>query len=231
MSADASAAVPAMRPGGEMARRELHFVWLLDTSGSMNADGKIQSLNVAIREAIPQLRAAARDNPNVAVLVRAIAFSNGARWHLETPTPVEALRWVDLAAAGHTDLGAALRLLADAMATPPMPERAVSPVFVLVTDGHHTDDFEAGLAALLAEPWGREAVRAAITIGRDVNLAALQKFIGDESSRPVQANNPEQLVQQIRWLSRSGLERVSQVDDGGRVRSASSFAADAEAEW
>jgi len=231
MSADASIAVPAMRPGGEMARRELHFVWLLDTSGSMNADGKIQALNVAIREAIPQLRAAARDNPNVAVLVRAIAFSNGARWHLETPTPVESLRWVDLAAAGHTDLGAALRLLADAMATPPMPERAVSPVFVLVTDGHHTDDFDAGLAALLAQPWGREAVRAAITIGRDVNLAALQKFIGDESSRPVQANNPEQLVQQIRWLSRSGLERVSQVDDGGRARSAGSFAADAEAEW
>ncbi len=43
------------RPGGAMARRELHFIWLLDTSGSMNADGKIQALNVAIRETIPQL--------------------------------------------------------------------------------------------------------------------------------------------------------------------------------
>jgi uncharacterized protein YegL len=231
MSAEVETAVPPMRPGGAMARRELHFIWLLDTSGSMNADGKIQALNVAIREAIPQLRAAARDNPNVAVLVRAIAFSNGARWHLETPTPVESLRWSDLAAAGHTDLGAALRLLADAMASPPMPERAVSPVFVLVTDGHHTDDFDAGLAALLAQPWGREAVRAAVTIGRDVNLAALQKFIGDESVRPVQANNPEELVQQIRWLSRSGLERVSQIDDGGVARSAGFFEVDTEAEW
>ena len=231
MSAEGDAPVPAMRPGGAMARRELHFVWLLDTSGSMNADGKIQALNVAIREAIPQLRAAARDNPNVAVLVRAIAFSNGARWHLETPTPVESLRWTDLAAAGHTDMGAALRLLADAMATPPMPERAVSPVFVLVTDGHHTDDFDAGLAALLAEAWGREAVRAAVTIGRDVNLAALQKFIGDDAVRPVQANNPEELVQQIRWLSRSGLERVSQIDDGGVARSSGSLEVDTEAEW
>jgi uncharacterized protein YegL len=226
-----TAAVPAMRPGGAMARRELHFVWLLDTSGSMNADGKIQALNVAIREAIPQLRAAARDNPNVAVLVRAIAFSNGARWHLETPTPVESLRWTDLAATGHTDMGAALRLLAEAMATPPMPERAVSPVFVLVTDGHHTDDFEGGLAALLAQPWGREAVRAAVTIGRDVNLAALQKFIGDDTVRPVHANNPGELVQQIRWLSRSGLERVSQIDDGGRTRSAGAPPVDEASEW
>jgi uncharacterized protein YegL len=205
----------------------------------MNADGKIQALNVAIREAIPQLRAAARDNPNVEVLVRAIAFSDGARWHIEEPTPVAALRWTDLAAGGHTDMGTALRLLADAMKSPPMPERAVSPVFVLVTDGHHTDDFEGGLAALMGETWGREAVRMAVTIGRDVNLALLQKFIGDDGLQPTQASNPEALIQQIRWLSRSGLERVSQVDDGGMRQSAVSLsgagfqddAASSEAEW
>jgi uncharacterized protein YegL len=210
--------VQAMRPGGVMARREMHFIWLLDTSGSMNADGKIQALNVAIREAIPQLRAAARDNPNVEVLVRAISFSNGARWHIERPTPVEDLRWEDLTAGGHTSLGAALQLLAQAMRAPPMPERAVSPVFVLVTDGHHTDDFDAGLAALLAQSWGREAVRMAITIGRDVNLAALQKFIGNDDLAPVQANNPEALIEQIRWVSRSSLESISQLDGGASRR-------------
>src|SRR5437764_1186275 len=113
------------RPGGAMARRELHFIWLLDTSGSMNADGKIQALNVAIRETIPQLQAAARDNPNVNVLVRAITFSDGAKWHVETPTPVANLRWTDVTAGGHTDLGKALRLLANALKVPPMPERAV----------------------------------------------------------------------------------------------------------
>ena len=112
-----------------------------------------------------------------------------------------------------------------------MPERAVSPVFVLVTDGHHTDDFDAGLEALLARPWGRDAVRSAITIGRDVNVAALQKFIGDESVLPVQASNPEQLIQQIRWLSRSRLEGVSQIDGSGHLRSTGSLGADAETEW
>ena len=204
------------RPGGAMARRELHFIWLLDTSGSMNSDGKIQALNVAIREAIPHLMSAARDNPNVDVRVRAMTFSDGARWHIEIPTPVHDLKWIDVAAGGHTDTGTALKLLAQALKVPPMPERAVSPVLVLVTDGHHTDDFEAGLAALLAERWGREAVRMAIAIGRDVHLASLQQFIGNDEIRPVEASHPEALVQQIRWVSRSGIDSVSQVLDGGR---------------
>lgn len=206
------------RPGGTLARRELHFLWLLDVSGSMNTDGKIQALNVAIRESIPQLQAAARDNPNVDVRVRAIVFSNGARWHIEQPTPVADLRWTDATAGGHTDMAAAFRLAAQALATPPMPERAVSPAIVLVTDGHHTDDFEAGLAELLATRWGREAVRLAVAIGRDVNLAALQAFIGNDALRPMTADNPEALVQQIRWLSRSAVESVSHVADAAGLR-------------
>ena len=40
------------RPGGELAARPLHFIWIADCSGSMAVDGKIQSLNTAIREAI-----------------------------------------------------------------------------------------------------------------------------------------------------------------------------------
>jgi uncharacterized protein YegL len=199
------------RPGGTMARRELHFIWLLDTSGSMNADGKIQALNVAIRETIPHLQSLARENANVDVLVRAVTFSSGARWHVAEPTPVANLRWNDVAAVGHTDMGEALRIVADALKVPPMPERAVSPVLVLVTDGHHTDDVDAGIAALMAERWGREAVRLAIALGRDVSMDTLQKFIGDDALRPLQANNPEGLLQHIQWASRSGIQSASQL--------------------
>jgi len=39
------------RPGGGLAGRPLHFIWIADCSGSMRADGKIQALNNAIREA------------------------------------------------------------------------------------------------------------------------------------------------------------------------------------
>ena len=35
------------RPGGKLAARPLHFIWLLDCSGSMHFDGKMAALNNA----------------------------------------------------------------------------------------------------------------------------------------------------------------------------------------
>ena len=43
------------RPGGEMASRPLHFIWIVDCSGSMMGE-KIQSLNYAIRQTIPDMK-------------------------------------------------------------------------------------------------------------------------------------------------------------------------------
>ena len=44
------------RPGATLAARPLHFIFLLDGSGSMSVDGKIDALNDAIRGALPDLR-------------------------------------------------------------------------------------------------------------------------------------------------------------------------------
>ncbi len=91
-------------PGGALASRPLHFFWLADCSGSMGIDGKIQALNNAIREAIPHMQQVAAENPNAQVVVRAIAFANGARWHISQPVPVADFRWQDLKAGGVTDM-------------------------------------------------------------------------------------------------------------------------------
>jgi uncharacterized protein YegL len=192
--------MPAM-PGGEMSNRPLHFIWLVDCSGSMAYEGKIQALNTAVREAIPQMREAAAAQPQADVLVRVISFADGARWIVEEPTPVERFSWVDLRAEGVTDLGRALEMVADVLQVPPMSARALPPVLVLISDGQPTDEFQAGLDRLLTEPWGARSVRVAIAIGRDADDSVLQRFIGDPAVRPVQANNPEQLVRYIRWAS------------------------------
>src|SRR5580692_6471392 len=110
-------------PGGPVATRPLHFIWILDTSSSMSGS-KIQSLNFAIREAIKPMRDTAGNNPNAQVLVRAVTFSNGARWHLATPTPVETFQWTDVHASGVTDMGKALALVAEQLKIPPMSDRA-----------------------------------------------------------------------------------------------------------
>ena len=197
------------RPGGEMSSRPLHFIWIADCSGSMMADGKIQSLNLAIREAIPHMQTVARENPNAQVLVRALAFSSNARWHVAKPTPIEDFKWGDLSADGVTDLGKALRMVTDELSQDKMPTRGLPPVLVLISDGQPTDDWETGLAALRAEPWGNKAVRIAVAVGGDADRDVLQRFIGNTEVKPLEANNPEALVRQIRWVSTEVLKAAS----------------------
>jgi uncharacterized protein YegL len=195
--------------GGELATRPLHFIWILDCSGSMAVNGKIQALNNAIREAIPPMREVADTNPNARVLIRALKFSNGAQWHIEDPVPVEDFKWDDLRAGGVTDMGKALSMLAEQLKIPPLTERALPPVLVLISDGQPTDDFQSGLAMLMRQPWGVKAVRIAIAIGEDADLNTLETFIGNRELKPLQANNAEALVQYIRWVSTVVLEAVS----------------------
>lgn len=197
------------RPGGELASRPLHFIWITDCSGSMSGE-KIQQLNFAIRESIPHMRLVADENPNADVLVRALKFSNGAQWHIAQATKVANFEWLDLKADGLTDMGKALKMVAEQLKMPPMSERALPPVLVLVSDGQPTDDFDEGLQALLALPWGKKAVKIAIAIGEDADTEVLQQFMGSNSElKPLQANNAEQLVNYIKWASTAVLKAAS----------------------
>jgi uncharacterized protein YegL len=196
-------------PGGALASRPLHFIWVADCSGSMSIDGKIQALNNAIREAIPHMQQVAGENPNAQVMVRALAFSNGARWHISQPVAVSDFRWTDLKAEGVTDMGKALNMLADQLSPDAMPARALPPVLVLISDGQPTDNFDNGLKALLDQPWGKKAVRIAIAIGEDADQDVLQKFIGHPEYKPLQANNAETLVRYIKWASTEVLKSAS----------------------
>lgn len=198
------------RPGGALATRPLHFIWICDCSGSMSVDGKIQSLNRAISEAIPHMKEAADDNPNAQVYVRAIKFAGGAQWHIAQPVPADTFEWNDLVAEPDvTAMGQALSMVAEQLKIPPMEERALPPVLVLVSDGQPTDDFAGGLQELMNQPWGKKAVRIAIAIGQDADTDVLQAFIGNPEIKPLQADNPDQLVNYIKWVSTEVLKSAS----------------------
>jgi uncharacterized protein YegL len=170
---------------------------------------KIQQLNFAIREALPSMQDTADENPNAQVLVRAVTFATGARWHVGTPTPVANFTWSDISADGVTDLGKALSMVAEQLKIPPMTDRALPPVLVLVSDGQPTDDFAIGLKALMDQPWGKRAVRLAIAIGRDADLDVLNRFIGSQELKPLVASNAPTLVSYIRWASTAVLKAAS----------------------
>lgn len=187
--------------GPRPSRRPLHFILIADCSRSMIAHGKIQALNNAVREVLPHIAEAVEENPHAEALIRVVAFSTGARWHVQKPTPVRELVWTELRADGYTDMGAAIDLVVEQLRAPHMPARALAPALLLISDGFPTDDYRAAIGRLLEEPWGRRAIRLAVGIGGEVDNDVLQEFIASDDARPVSAKNPQQLIRMLRWAS------------------------------
>lgn len=196
------------RPGGELSNRPLHFIWILDVSGSMEGD-KIQSLNYAIRNSIPAMKSVADENPNAEVLVRCITFGNEVKWHIGTAVNVADFEWRDVQAGGMTPMGKAMNLLADQLKIPPMTDRALPPVLVLITDGQPTDDFATAYQSFMQESWAKKAVRLGIAMGEDADSAVIEKFIGNKEIKPLVAHNSDQLVNFIKWASTAVVKAAS----------------------
>lgn len=186
------------RPGAELAARPRHLVWILDCSAALALGGDIQTLNFLVRSAIRPIREAADENPNQAVLIRALAFSSGAQWLVPDPVEAHSFTWSDVGTGGHArDLGLALRLVADQLMCPPMTERAHPPILILLSGGAPTDDFDAGLAMLRAAPFGRRAERIAVKIGRHADDECLRRFIGNAETRPLHQEEVDALSRYI----------------------------------
>lgn len=186
-------------PGGEMANRPLRFFWVVDCSGSMAGD-KIGTVNKAIQDCIQPMRDAADDEPNAQLYVQTLRFSTGASWLTAEPVRIEDFAWEDLEADGITDMGKAFEMIAAQLEMPPMPQRALPPVIVLLSDGMPTDDWKRPLEKLLNMPWGKKAVKIAIAIGQNADKKVLEAFTGN-SEKVLAADRPETLVRLIKWAS------------------------------
>ena len=106
----------------------------------------------------------------------------------------------NLSANGLTELGKAFDLLAAQLSIPPMPERALPPVIVLLSDGQPTDDYKKSMDKLKKLPWFRKAVTIAISIGQDADDEVLIEFTGNKEL-VLQANNATALAKMIKWAS------------------------------
>lgn len=187
------------RPGEALSNRPLYFCWIVDCSGSMRGE-KIDAVNDAIRSAIPDMLKTAKSNPNVRLWIQTLRFSTGATFVTENPVQIEEYVWEDLVTGGRTEIGKACDKLSEQLTTSPMPERALPPVLVLLSDGHPTQGYKRSLRRLLSLPWGTKAVKIAIAIGKDADQGMLEEFTGDR--RPVlKSGSPEALLENIKWAS------------------------------
>jgi len=187
-----------------VSRQPLHLIWIVDCSGSMTGS-KIETVNRAIRETLPDFREVAQENPQIDLLVRVVIFSSGARWHVQDPTPIIDFHWNDMVASGQTDAGAALKLVAEQLQYTSMNVQALPPVLVLLLDGHPTDDFDTALQLLNESAWGKKSARVGLAIGEDADMVCLERFAG-RPHRALIAYNPDQLVSHVRWVTTSVIE-------------------------
>lgn len=200
-------------PESKIAKRPLHFFWLVDYSGSMDG-AKIATVNHAIREVTQKdIPGAVENHPEVQILMRAIKFADTASWHVgPQPQSLDRFVWPELSTDGSTATAAAIRLLVAELTAEKMPRRGYPPVCILLSDGYCTEsksEYDSVIEELNSLPWGAKAVRLAIGIGEksqydeDSLLAfvtpALQKEVG-----VLQAQNTESLTQYIKWASVTG---------------------------
>ncbi|MBN2464961.1 VWA domain-containing protein [candidate division WOR-3 bacterium] len=215
-----------LTPGPPVARRPLHFIWILDCSSSM--DGmKIQSLNQAIKNALPEMKKVAGDNPQAQVLVRAVTFASGAQWHVSQAVPLDNFQWDrDVTASGSTAMGEALSLVAKEMraleGSATKGYRGFPPSLVLVSDGQPTDDFQKGLQDLTGTKWGKRTVRMAIAIGADADKGILKQFVNPSEYPVLEAHNAQELDKMIRFTSTifESVIQAKSVPTGGGAQTA-----------
>jgi uncharacterized protein YegL len=202
-------------PGGPADRRPMHFFWLLDGSTSMTG-AKIQALNFAVGEAIPGMRRAADDRPEVRLLVQALRFASDVDWIIPDPTPVAELQWRDIPAGGDTAMGKALNAVVDEFDKIDTSRKYFAPVIIMVTDGRNTDGklFDDALERLMAHPVGRRSTRFAIAIGSDADVDSLKTFIGNDEIPVFESSNADKLAEHIKFVSTTAIKIASQPNTG-----------------
>lgn len=174
---------------------------LIDTSASMEANGKIQAANSAVRSAGIALSDLQSANQQKLILIRRLTFNSIAEWADAKAVPVSDFQPNDLTTGGGTNTVDAIRLCASYLQTLAAANTHNAGI-ILVSDGHPDapNDYNDALQeALQLKPFAK-ADRIAIAIGDDADKDSLSRFISP--GFPLyNAKNANQLVEQLKLAS------------------------------
>lgn len=158
--------------------RPMPVIILADTSGSMSVDGKIEALNLALKDMVLSFSKESRMNADIQVGL--ITFGGEASMHLPLTSAHSIEEVQQLNAMGGTPMGQAFRVVKDLLEDKELiPSRAYRPVIVLISDGHPTDDIIEPFEQLISSERANKATRLALAIGSDADEAMLRDFGND----------------------------------------------------
>ena len=162
----------------EITKPNLVIFLVVDCSGSMADEGKMNSVNVAIKEALPILKGIGGSDSTVKLAV--LKFSIGAEWLYSNLLNIEDFVWENVEPYGYTEFGAACDALYEKMSRSAFMNSQAGyrkPVIILLSDGEPTDDYANSLKRLKSNAWYKVAYKIAIAVG-DEDKSALSEFTG-----------------------------------------------------
>lgn len=195
------------------AARPLPVIVLADVSGSMSADGKIETLNRSLREMISSF--ANEDDLRAEVHVGVITFGGSKAESKHDLAPASKLAWDDLKASGKTPLGSALALATSWLEDKNIvPSRAYMPTLVLLSDGQPDkgDSWQQELERLLGSQRGAKTQRLALAIGLGADENVLKAFIANPEVPVLHAKDAAQISRFFRFVTMSVCSRLASVN-------------------
>ncbi|GHU48912.1 tellurium resistance protein TerY [Spirochaetia bacterium] len=175
---------------GIINHKQLVLFFLIDTSGSMAENNKIDTVNNVMREIMPELDKLSNleDNADSDIEVAVLEFNNSAEWKTTKPMPVKSYQWSNLSATGSTNLEDACRKLATEMQRGRFlrDHNLFAPIMILMSDGWPNTGYKEGLAELKRNPfyankdsvggYKEKSIKVACAIGKDADTGVLAEF-------------------------------------------------------
>ena len=163
--------------------RPLPVIIAIDRSGSMGADGKIDALNIALKDFINSIKD--EDSNKAEIQVALLSFGGENATYDIHLAPINGVNIKTYNAEGRTPMGEAFSMVKNLIEDKEIiPSRSYKPTIVLLTDGVPTDDFLSPMNELINDGRSSKAFRIAMAIGDDADHNMLSKFV----------SSPENLV-------------------------------------
>lgn len=192
--------------------RPLAVIIAVDRSGSMGENGKIEALNIALKDFITSIQ---QEDSSKAEIHIALYSFGGESAICDLPlTPIGQVSPLSYSAEGKTPMGGCFKLLKEMIENKDViPSRSYKPTIVLLTDGLPTDEWQNPLNELINEGRSSKAFRIAMAIGDDADKNMLSKFVSIPDYL-IKGENARDIRKFFRFVTMSVTQRMkSQTPD------------------
>ena len=199
--------------------RPLPVILLLDVSGSM-AGGKIQSLNLAVKEMLKTFSNS--ESIRAEIHVGIITFGDIASIHTKLQ-PASKIEFTEFKADGMTPMGKAFSICKSIIEDrDQIPSRAYKPSIILVTDGQPNDSgWEEEMSSLVNDGRSAKCDRWALGIGDDCDENMLMRYLNNTEARVFHAEDATEIVNFFRYVTMSTVQQSKSSDPNKPVTQSS----------